>query len=163
MNERIDYLPYLRKMIGHQECLSVGVSCLILDENGRILLEKRSDSGLYCRPGGSLDLHESVTDGVKREVYEETGLVLKNISLFMILSGDKCRITYPNGDITEYVDLVFISQVNSKSLDQMKLDCESTSVGFFDISSLPPKSQLLQGTLDPILKYLAQDFEVRVD
>ncbi len=163
MAAKVDYIPYLRKMIGHSECISIGVSCLVLDENGRILLEKRTDNGLYCRPGGSLDMGETVTDGVKREVFEETGIKLSQLSLFMILSGKKAQIKYPNGDITDYVDIVFIFHVNSHDIPSIKPDSESSNVAFYDINALPPKKNMLTGTYQVIAKYLDQDFEVKVD
>jgi 8-oxo-dGTP pyrophosphatase MutT (NUDIX family) len=117
----IDYIPYLRKMIGSKECLSVGLSVLVVDEKEEILLEKRTDNGLYCLPGGSIDLGETVMEGAKREVKEETGLALGDITLFMILSGEKMKLSYPNGDVTDYVDLVFYSQVDSRKITMGKL------------------------------------------
>ncbi|WP_243405117.1 NUDIX domain-containing protein [Pelagivirga sediminicola] len=32
------------------------------------------DSDLWCAPGGGARMHESLAEGLKREVYEETGL-----------------------------------------------------------------------------------------
>ncbi|MFA6586857.1 MAG: NUDIX domain-containing protein [Bacilli bacterium] len=145
----IDYIPYLRKKVGHDYILTVGVSCLILDEEGRVLLEKRTDNGLYCRPGGSLDLGETVEEGVRREVLEETGLRLKSLTLYMIRSGEKTDILYPNGDKTNYVDLVFLSSVKKEELDNSAPhDGESISLSFFSLDALPPREEMLNGTME---------------
>ena len=85
----VDYIPYIRKKVGHDEILSVSLAALIVNHEGKILLEKRRDNGIYSLPGGSIDLYETVLEGVKREVREETGLLLQNPILFQIQSGEK--------------------------------------------------------------------------
>ena len=53
----VDYIPYIRKKVGHDEILSVSLAALIVNHEGKILLEKRRDNGLYSLPGGSIDLY----------------------------------------------------------------------------------------------------------
>ncbi len=51
------------------------VSLLLLhDHEGRLLLIRRADSGLYSLPGGHLDPGEDPEVGAQRELLEETGL-----------------------------------------------------------------------------------------
>jgi 8-oxo-dGTP pyrophosphatase MutT (NUDIX family) len=150
-------------MIGSKECLSVGLSVLVVDEKEEILLEKRTDNGLYCLPGGSIDLGETVMEGAKREVKEETGLALGDITLFMILSGEKMKLSYPNGDVTDYVDLVFYSQVDSRKITMGKHDRESSEIYFCPLSRLPEKKEFLRGSYEVIQKYVRKDFTVTVD
>jgi 8-oxo-dGTP pyrophosphatase MutT (NUDIX family) len=157
-----DYIPYLRKMIGHAKCLSVGVSALIINKKGRILLEKRKDNGLYCLPGGSVDYEEKVNDALKREVFEETGISLQNPTLFAIRSGKDTTIHYPNDDITNYVVLSFISYLDEEPLPHPH-DQESTEVFFCEIENLPPKEAFLGDDTDLISKFLLHHFEVSVD
>jgi 8-oxo-dGTP diphosphatase len=55
----------------------VGVGAVVVDEQGRVLLVKRATEpmkGRWSLPGGLLELGESLVDGVRREVAEETGL-----------------------------------------------------------------------------------------
>lgn len=55
----------------------VGSAGLIVDERGRILLgrrNKRPHLGSWVLPGGKIEPCESVTDALRREVLEETGL-----------------------------------------------------------------------------------------
>jgi len=49
--------------------------CMISDGNGNVLVERRTKgwNGLVF-PGGHLNLKETVTESVVREIYEETGL-----------------------------------------------------------------------------------------
>lgn len=159
----VDYIPYLRKKIGHDRCLTVGLTILILDENDRVLLEKRSDNGKYCLPGGSIDLDETVMEGLQREVREETGITLNHPQLFLISSGKKTELIYPNGDVTDYVDIHFIDHVNSKEIHLSINDGESTSLKFYSKEELPDEENLLRGTKRALEKYYSGNMTVEID
>lgn len=162
--EEKEYISYMRKMIGHKKMMSVGLACLITNERGEILLEKRSDNGKYCLPGGSINFDETVLEGLKREVKEETGISLKDAKLFLILSGKKEEFIYPNGDVTDYVDLIFYSKITSSDFDEKKKhDSESTSIRFYSANRLPSEEEMLRGTLRPIKKFFSQNFELEID
>ena len=53
---------------------SVSVAGIVVDDAGRILVIQRRDNGQWEPPGGVLELGESIEDGVRREVAEETGV-----------------------------------------------------------------------------------------
>lgn len=58
----------------------VGIGAVVVDDHGRVLLIKRGTEpmkGHWSLPGGLLELGETLTDGVKREVFEETGLFVE--------------------------------------------------------------------------------------
>ena len=54
--------------------------CMICDECGNVLVEDRKDSSWpgICFPGGHVEPGEAFTASVIREVWEETGLTIKN-------------------------------------------------------------------------------------
>src|SRR3954462_13704556 len=60
---------------------SVSVAAAILDDTGRFLAIRRADNGRWEPPGGILELHESITDALMREVHEETGLTVRPLAL----------------------------------------------------------------------------------
>jgi ADP-ribose pyrophosphatase YjhB (NUDIX family) len=60
---------------------SVSVAAAILDDDGRFLVIRRADNGRWEPPGGVLELSESITDGLVREVHEETGLLVRPVAL----------------------------------------------------------------------------------
>jgi 8-oxo-dGTP diphosphatase len=60
---------------------SVSIAAVVVDEFGRVLVTKRRDNGHWEPPGGVLEAEESILDGLKREVLEETGLVVEPIRL----------------------------------------------------------------------------------
>src|ERR1035437_10558905 len=65
----------------------VGVGAVIVDK-GRVLLARRGNErmkGHWTLPGGLLELGESLTEGVMREVREETGLTVEVLQLIELL------------------------------------------------------------------------------
>lgn len=59
---------------------NVGLGIIIQNDAGEILVGKRkgSHSPFYSIPGGHLEIGESFEEGIKKEVLEETGLIIKN-------------------------------------------------------------------------------------
>lgn len=57
----------------------VSVKGVVIDENGRVLLT-RQDNNKWDMLGGGLDYGEDPKDCLRREVYEEAGLTVTNIS-----------------------------------------------------------------------------------
>jgi ADP-ribose pyrophosphatase YjhB (NUDIX family) len=83
----------------------VGVGAVIVEE-GRVLLVRRGTEplkGQWSLPGGLLELGESLTDGVIREVLEETGLMVEPVELVELLDrihreGKRVRYHYVIAD-----------------------------------------------------------------
>src|SRR5437660_11822369 len=64
----------------------VGVGALIF-QRGRILMAQRGKEpliGWWSLPGGALEIGESLDHAVRREVLEETGLVVEPVRVFEI-------------------------------------------------------------------------------
>jgi 8-oxo-dGTP diphosphatase len=83
----------------------VGVGAVIVNE-GRVLLVRRGTEplkGQWSLPGGLLELGESLTGGVVREVLEETGLMVEPVELVELLDrihreDEKVRYHYVIAD-----------------------------------------------------------------
>ncbi|MEI9428125.1 NUDIX domain-containing protein [Mesorhizobium sp. Cs1299R1N3] len=76
------YLGQLRALIGDRLVLMPGARIVIERADGSILLQKRTDFGLWGLPGGNAEEGEGLETLVIREVLEETGLVVSDVEPF---------------------------------------------------------------------------------
>lgn len=93
-----DYLRNLRDRIGHDLLFIPTVGAIIRDEEGRVLLQQRTDNGRWHPPAGAVEPHEHPADAVVREVWEETGLLVEPMRIAGVYGGEDFYTTYPNGD-----------------------------------------------------------------
>jgi ADP-ribose pyrophosphatase YjhB (NUDIX family) len=129
-----DYIKTMRKIIGHETLLTVGCGAIIVDKFGRILLQRRMDFDIWGIPGGILELGETFEDTVKREVFEETKLSIKNVKLFGIYSGENGFAQYGNGDKVFSVQIIFYVNEYDGTL---QVNYESRELRFFYKDELP--------------------------
>jgi 8-oxo-dGTP diphosphatase len=67
-----------------KEHIVTSVVAVIVDDEGRVLLTKRSIPpflDMWVMPGGKIDLGEPILDALKREVHEEVGLEVEILGL----------------------------------------------------------------------------------
>ncbi len=102
-----DYLRELRTRIGTTLVLMPSVAALIFDDDGRVLLARHSNGGVWSTPGGAIDPDEGPQDAVVREVWEELGLRVEPTRCLGSFGGPEFRITYANGDVVSYVITAF--------------------------------------------------------
>ncbi|PSR56639.1 NUDIX hydrolase [Adhaeribacter arboris] len=79
---------------------SVSVAGVVVNKLGEILVIQRSDNGQWQIPGGILEISEAIDAGLKREIIEETGILVqidkltgiyKNITLGIVALVFKCK------------------------------------------------------------------------
>jgi 8-oxo-dGTP pyrophosphatase MutT (NUDIX family) len=130
----MEYIQSLRQHIGHAPILMVGAAILIVDENNRLLLMKRSDSGLWGPPGGATEPGEILEEAARRETLEETGLQVHSMDLFGAFSGPELYYKYPNGDEVYNVTIVYLCRAVS---GEIRLNDEHTEWRWFAPASIP--------------------------
>ena len=87
----------------YPEAPIVGVGAVVVDQ-GRVLLVQRGREpmkGKWSLPGGMLELGESLTEGVLREIREETGLTVEVLELIDLLDRVH-RQASPEGERVRY-------------------------------------------------------------
>lgn len=88
----------------------IGVVALI-ERGDALLLECRTDSGQWSLIGGAVDLTESLTQALAREVWEETGLTVCGYELYGIFSDPSRIVAYPDGNIFPIITIAYRVQV----------------------------------------------------
>ncbi|MFH8838058.1 NUDIX hydrolase [Streptomyces sp. NPDC017868] len=129
-----DFIRELRETAGHQLLFLPGVSAVVLDDRGRVLLGKRADNGLWAIVGGIVDPGEQPADAVVREVHEETAVRCVPERIVLVETLRK-PVVYPNGDICQYMDVTF--RCRAVGGEARVNDDESTEVGWFEVDELP--------------------------
>ena len=141
-----DFILRLRKSIGHDLLWLNGVTAFVRDDQGRVLLGRRSDTGQWALVYGINEPGEDPADTVIREVREETGVDVIVTALAAVTSSREA-VTYANGDRTMYMDHLFICRPDpSGNANPFVGDEESLSVGWFDPAQLP--APLAQTTVE---------------
>jgi len=62
----------------------------VIDDEGRILLIRRADNGLWAMPGGALEVGETPAEGVVREAFEESGVRATPVALVGVFDSRLC-------------------------------------------------------------------------
>ncbi len=107
----MNYVEQIRSLVGSQPLILVGSVAIISDENGAILLQHRKfPYGKWGLPGGLMELGESTEDTARREVLEETGLIIGDLNLVGVYSGPDYFITAANGDEVYSVTVAYSTQ-----------------------------------------------------
>ncbi len=142
---------YARKEVDAQTRVKAGVGVVVIDDRGRILLERRSDNGMWGLPGGAIEPGESVSDTALREVKEETGLNIRITGLLGVYSEPAGRIvTYPDkGDVAHLVDIALTAEIASGKLT---LSSESLDLQFFSPHALP--AEIVPPALKPLEDFI---------
>ena len=130
----MDYIKEIRKRLGHDPIILCACGCLIFNEKGQVLLQKRRDNGLWGNPGGCMELGETIYETAIREIREETNLTVSNLELFHIYSGENQHYIYPNMDEVYFVNIIFKT---TEYYGELKSDRESLELKFFDLDDLP--------------------------
>lgn len=128
-----DFVTDLRARVGTDLLWLPGVSGVVVDDDGRLLLGRRADSGLWAVVSGILEPGEQPAPAVVREVLEETGVHVEVVALTGVSVTE--RVRYPNGDQAQYLDVCFWCRPLSG--EARVADDESLEVAWFAPDDLP--------------------------
>jgi len=108
----------------------VAVGAVVGDDDGRILLVQRADSGVWLYPTGWADVGYSPAEVAVKEVREETGIICEPVRLIAVLDGLRLGFT----SVPLY-SLVFHCRALGGELCAHPL--ETRDVGWFAPDGLP--------------------------
>ncbi|MFJ5552803.1 NUDIX hydrolase [Streptomyces sp. NPDC093225] len=129
-----EFIRRIRATAGHQLLFLPGVTAVVFDGEGRVLLGRRADTGGWSVIGGIAEPGEQPAETAVREVYEETAVrcVVERVVLVQCLQP----VTYANGDECQYMDITF--RCRAVGGEARVNDAESLDVAWFAVDALPP-------------------------
>jgi 8-oxo-dGTP pyrophosphatase MutT (NUDIX family) len=125
----------LRAAAGSDVLMFVGARGVVRDDAGRLLLICRSDNGHWALPAGAMEIGESIAECAAREVFEETGLRVREATPFALYSGARHTHTDMYGHTYQLHVTGF--RVDAWTGDLLRQTDETTDAAFFPPDALP--------------------------
>jgi ADP-ribose pyrophosphatase YjhB (NUDIX family) len=117
-----------------QSTPKIAVNAVVFNEKREVLLAKRTDNGLWCIPGGHVDLGETLAQACLRELYEETGLRAEVLRVVGIYSDTKGSLHIAQGPEWHTVRVSLLCKVTGGVLTPSD---ETSEINYFDVRQLP--------------------------
>ncbi|MEU0966086.1 NUDIX domain-containing protein [Streptomyces sp. NPDC005917] len=128
-----DFIRTVRASAGQQLLWLPGITAIVFDDDGRVLLGRRSDTRKWSVIGGIPEPGEQPAACAVREVFEETAV--RCVAERVVLVQAVNPVTYPNGDICQFMDITF--RCRAVGGEARVNDDESLEVAWFDVDALP--------------------------
>ncbi|MBU9714231.1 NUDIX hydrolase [Evansella tamaricis] len=150
------YVEDLRELVGQRPLLFVGAVTILVDEFGRLLIQERNyPKGKWGLPGGLMELGETTEEAARRELFEETGLTVNELSLINVYSGEENFVVAENGD--EFYVVVIAYFADSFSGEMVVDLSESVRCEFLYPDELP--ENLVKSHRKAIDDFLANHYQ----
>lgn len=103
------------------------VTAIVPSERGELLLVHKTDNDLWALPGGGVDLGESVSQAVVREVKEETGADVEVTGIVGLYTNPSHVMAYDDGEVRQQFSLCFTTRLLG---GELATSSETTEVEF---------------------------------
>ncbi|MFI9159796.1 NUDIX domain-containing protein [Kitasatospora aureofaciens] len=112
-------------------------SVVVVDETGRVLLQRRTDNGMWALPGGKMELGESLAECGIRETHEETGIEIEITGIVGTYTNPGHVFAYDDGEVRQEFSICLLGRAVGGSL---RTSDESLEVAWFhpeEVDALP--------------------------
>ncbi|MFF0788085.1 NUDIX domain-containing protein [Streptomyces spiralis] len=117
--------------------LVVAASAVVTDAQGRILLQRRRDNGLWALPGGGMEMDDSLPGTAVREVKEETGLDVEITGLVGTYTDPRHVIAYSDGEVRRQFNVCFTARITGGELNISDESMELRFIAPDELEALP--------------------------
>lgn len=83
---------------------------LAVDDQGRVLLQRRRDTGQWAIPMGKMELGETPTQCAIRETREETGVLVEATGVLGVYSDPAHIVAYTDGEIRQEYEVILLGR-----------------------------------------------------
>ena len=127
-----NYIKRIRRYLGSQKII---LNCAggIVEKDGKILFQHRTDNGKWGLVGGLLELNETYLEAAIREIEEETGLEVKPKHFLGIFHNH--NMVWGNGDKAHTIGAYYVFEIVGGDL---RVDEESFELKFCSEEEIPP-------------------------
>lgn len=125
-----EWMKHVGRGVPGYQTPKVGIGAVVVNDEGKLLLIQRSDSGVWLYPTGWADVGYSPAEVAVKEVFEETGIVCVPERLIAVIDGLQGGFTR----IPLY-SLVFLCRAVGGELRAHPQECRD--VGWFGEHELP--------------------------
>ena len=108
MGSRFEYWNDARAPAPNSLVPACGV--LAVDERGRVLLQRRRDTGQWALPMGKMELGETPSECAIRETREETGVTVAVTGLLGVFSDPGHIVAYGDGEIRQEYEVILLAR-----------------------------------------------------
>ncbi|GGR79315.1 NUDIX hydrolase [Streptomyces nojiriensis] len=103
-------------------------SAIVVDGEGRVLLQRRTDNEMWALPGGKMELGESIGDCAVRETFEETGITVEIAGIVGTYTNPGHVFAYDDGEVRQEFSICLLAHSVGGSL---RTSDESLEVAWF--------------------------------
>ncbi|NEB92464.1 NUDIX hydrolase [Streptomyces bauhiniae] len=125
-------------------------STVVRDDEGRVLLQRRVDNGMWALPGGRMEIGESLPGCAIRETREETGYEVELIGIVGTYTDPGHVFAYDDGEVRQEFSICFLARPVG---GQLAVSDESTEVrwaALAEISGLPMVASIRRRVTDAL-------------
>ncbi|WP_411103351.1 NUDIX hydrolase [Streptomyces sp. cmx-4-9] len=108
-------------------------STVVVDEDGRVLLQRRTDNGMWALPGGRMELGESIGACAIRETFEETGVTVEITGIVGTYTDPGHVFAYDDGEVRQEFSVCLLARATGGTL---RASDESSEVAWFAPAAL---------------------------
>jgi 8-oxo-dGTP pyrophosphatase MutT (NUDIX family) len=104
-----------------------GASAIVVNDEGKILVLRRTDNARWALPGGAMDIGESIAQTAIREVREETGLEVEPLYIVGVYSDPQHVFAYDDGEVRQQFSVCMACRITG---GRVRTSEESFEVAF---------------------------------
>ncbi|MGW2871043.1 MULTISPECIES: NUDIX hydrolase [unclassified Kitasatospora] len=103
-------------------------SVVVVDDAGRVLLQRRTDNGMWALPGGRMDIGESIAGCGIRETREETGIDVEITGIVGTYTDPGHVLAYDDGEVRQEFSVCLLGRPVG---GELRVSDESHEVAWF--------------------------------
>ena len=115
----------------------VAVTAFVRNDQGQVLLIRRTDNELWALPGGGQDFGEYIAETVVRETREEAGVTVKVTGIVGVYTNPNHVVEYSDGEVRQQFSICFRAEYVSGELTPSDESSDVRWVSRADLDALP--------------------------